>query len=52
MLKRKDNFKCHGMSTRPAENQQVLYSIVNVNYVYSYSKLYSGKIYYKPEILR
>ena len=41
MLKRKENFKCHGMSARPAKNQQVFYGIVNVNFVYSYKKIAS-----------
>ena len=32
MLKRKENFKCYGINTRPAKNRQVLYS---------YKKFYS-----------
>ena len=32
------------MSTRPAKNQQVLYSKVYISYVYIYKKLYSRYI--------
>ena len=41
MLKRKENFKCDETCKN---NQQVLYSLVNINYVYSYKKLYSRYI--------
>ena len=31
MLKRKENFKCYGIKTRPAKNRRVLYAPVKVN---------------------
>ena len=49
MLKRKENFKIYGMSTRPAKNQQVLYSIVIILCLELQKIVF--KIYYKLELL-